>query len=299
MGSWFSKSIHALAVAHSSQHNSVIMQTQLANKPKNATLREWLLSDTAKNDLEAVAHGLMTGERLANVLYQCVQRVPALMECSPASLMGACKTLVLMGCEPDNIHGYLVPRNCKNGNGGWTKTCVPIPSARGLMRMARANGVSNMNIGCVFMGERFEWGMKAGSFTMSHSPNWDNAPSDFIGVYCTWTDKDGNLHGERMSKREIDYIMSRSDAAKRGNSPWQTDYEQMALKTVIKRAAKQWDLPIGIAHAMQDADVMEFGNDRQVMRNVTPQPEAIEAPTPQPEVAAIIDAQEAPATTEA
>lgn len=250
--------------------------TTIVKKNNNASLRQWLLSDTAKTDLEAVANGLMTGERLANVLYQCVQKTPALVECTPASLMSACKTLVLMGCEPDSIHGYLVPRNCKDGRGGWTKTCVPIPSARGLMRMARANGVSNLNIGCVYTGEHFQWGIVGGSFTMSHSPNWDNHPADLIGVYCTWTDKAGHLHGERMPKREIDYIMGRSEAARKGNSPWQTDYEQMALKTVIKRAAKRWDLPIGIAHAMLDADVMEFGNDRKVMQNIQPQEQRID-----------------------
>lgn len=252
---------------------------------KKRDIRSWLLSPAAMKDLEAVANGLMTGERLSNVLYQCVRRTPMLMESEPASLMSACKTLVLMGCEPDNVHGYLVPRKLQNGS----IAAVPVPSARGLMRMARANGVSNLNIGCVYDGEFFKWGIKEGSFSMSHIPNWDKQ-GECIGVYCTWADKDGNLHGERMSIREIQGIMERSDSVKmarrkgHNNSPWFTDFEQMALKTVIKRAAKQWDLPIGIAHAMQDADTLEFeANESKVMRTVQGRTMDEPAPAPLPE----------------
>lgn len=241
-------------------------QNQLAPKASNTDLRKWLLSDTAKRDLAAVTTGVMTGDRLANVLYLCVQKTPDLAKCTPASLMAACKTLALMGCEPDSVNGYLVPRFTKNGI-----VCVPIPSARGLMRMARANGVKNLNVGTVREGEDFHWGIKDGRFYMTHTPAvFDETARAPRGYYCTWEDADGILHGTCMSDIEVTSIMQRSDGGKKGVGPWKTDYNQMALKTIIKRAAKQWDLPYEAQQAMKEADTAEFeANEAKVMRDVT------------------------------
>lgn len=272
-------------------------------EPNPTSLRRWLLSPQAQGDLAAVAHGTMSGERLANVLYQCVNRTPKLATCELPDLITATRTLLILGCEPDNVHGYLVPRNIK-GNNGWKTIPVPIPSARGLMRMARANGVNNLNIGVVYANDGFTWQIYDGEFSMSHTQDW-NPTGEPIGFYCTWQDAQGHLHGERMSAQEVNGIRDRSDAYKRyvekgTTCPWVTDYNQMALKTVIKRAAKQWDLPIEIQHAMQDADVAEFGNDKQVMREARVRelsPENLPAPAPQE--TQLIDAPtEAPAPVE-
>lgn len=211
--------------------------------------------------IQDVACNVVTGERMANVALQCINKTPDLAECDPKTLISALKTLAMMGCEPDGIHGYLVPhRNRKEG----TVTATPIPSARGLMRMARANGVGNINIGIVRQGDSFTWKIQNGKFIMSHEEAWPST-GEPIGYYCTWTDKQRVLHGVRMTKAEVDAIRNRSRAA--DNGPWVTDPDQMALKTVIKRAAKQWDLPTEAQQAMKDADDQEFARD---MRNVTP-----------------------------
>lgn len=242
-----------------------------ATNPKD--VRSWLLTPAAAKDLAVISRSLMSGERLANVLYLCIQKTPDLAECTPASLMAATKTLVNMGCEPDGIHGYLVPRNIKAKDGSWLKTCTPIPSARGLLRMARSNGISNIMIGTVREKDQFSWGIKYGSFDFSHVSDWDDS-SPIIGFYCAWRDSSCNLHGERMSLAAVEAIRDRSDAYKRykekgSTCPWVTDFEQMALKTVIKRAAKQWDLPYDVSAAMAEADTAEFGSDEDHMRNVT------------------------------
>jgi recombinational DNA repair protein RecT len=137
------------------------------------------------------------------------------------------------------------------------------------------------------------WKTLDGQFTMTHEQDW-NPTGEPVGFFCIWSDKDGHLHGERMSSAEVNKIRDRSDAYKRylekgSTCPWVTDYNQMALKTVIKRAAKQWDLPLEIQHAMQDADVAEFGDNRQVLKEARvrelspenlPQPEPVPAALP-------------------
>jgi recombination protein RecT len=134
--------------------------------------------------------------------------------------------------------------------------------------MAKSNGIANINIGIVRKGDPFTWNIIDGQFNMSHQSDW-NESEQVIGYYITWEDKQGKLHGERMSKSAVDAIRERSRAKNSG--PWVTDYDQMALKTVIKRASKQWDLPYEYQVGMAEADRQEFGDlPQQEMRKVTP-----------------------------
>lgn len=253
------------------------MKQEIASAPAKRTLKDTLLSPAVMEALNGVTSNLMTGERLANVLWTCVQKTPALMEADPATLVTACKTLALMGCEPDGIHGYLVPY--KNKKTGIT-TVTPIPSARGLMRMARLCGtVRGITLGTVYEEDTFEWGVQYGTFNVSHQSAWNHA-GEPLGYYVIWKDEHGNTLGERMSRQEVEKIRDRSNAWKAYKQygkecPWNTDPEQMALKTVIKRAAKRWDFPIEAQQAMQAADDAEFGD----MRNVTPERPATVKPS--------------------
>lgn len=214
----------------------------------------------------------MTPERCISIFWHCCQKTPQLQQCAPVTLIAALKNLLMMRCEPDGIHGYLVPFWVNDKSGGRSVlTCAAIPSARGLMRMARSNGVTNLNIGIVRDGDPFSWRLDDGRFTMSHVPGWDDIKDPIRGFYCTWTDKDSYLHGERMSLRAVEGIMNRTKSrTKKGEivGPWVTDFSQMGLKTVIKRASKQWDLPLAIQEAMRESDEQEFGKE---MRNVTPE----------------------------
>lgn len=216
----------------------------------------------------------MTPERCISIFWHCCQKTPQLQQCAPVTLIAALKNLLMMRCEPDGIHGYLVPFWVNDKSSGQSiLTCAAIPSARGLMRMARSNGVTNLNIGIVREGEPFSWRLDDGKFTMGHIPGWDDTKDPIRGFYCTWTDKDSYLHGERMSLHAVEEIMHRTKSRnKKGEivGPWVTDFDQMGLKTVIKRASKQWDLPLCIQEALQSADDHEFAKE---MRNVTPNKE--------------------------
>lgn len=288
--------------------------TELAAQQPRKTMRDWIFSQTLRNELQEVSGGVLNGDTAVNVIWQCVNRTPELQECEIGTLVTACKTLAILGCMPDGIHGYLVPRKVKNKETGQkVQSVIPIPSARGLVRMARSNGIKNLNVGVVRKGEPFTWSITNGKFTFSHEPSWGN--SDFnlvtsqgaespLGYYVTWEDAEGNLHGLRMSDDEVRSIMARSDAFKRvetkrndpnakpwereSTTPWHTDYVEMAKKTVIKRAAKLWDLPQAVTEAMQAADEQEFTTMRQARGTVQDTeehpllaPAAVQQDTPQ------------------
>lgn len=285
--------------------------TEIAAQQPRKTMRDWIFSQTLRNELQEVSGGILNGDTAVNVIWQCVNRTPELQNCEIGTLVTACKTLAILGCMPDGIHGYLVPRKVKDKESGQkVQSVIPIPSARGLVRMARSNGIRNLNVGVVRKGEPFTWSITNGKFTFSHEPSWAN--SDFnlvtsqdaespLGYYVTWEDAEGNLHGLRMSDDEVRSIMARSDAFKRveakrndpnakswerdSTTPWHTDYVEMAKKTVIKRAAKLWDLPQAVTEAMQAADEQEFTSMRQARGTVqdTEEHPMLAPPAVQPE----------------
>ena len=157
------------------------------------------MSSDMKNAITGLVEGMMTPERCISIFWHCCQKTPQLQQCAPVTLIAALKNLLMMRCEPDGIHGYLVPFWVNDKSSGQSiLTCAAIPSARGLMRMARSNGVTNLNIGIVRNGEPFSWRLDDGRFTMSHVPGWDDTKDPIRGFYCTWTDKDRYLHGERL-----------------------------------------------------------------------------------------------------
>ena len=125
------------------------------------TLHEIVMSEDMKRHIAQLVEGMMTPERCISIFWHCCQKTPLLQQCAPVTLIASLKNLLMMRCEPDGIHGYLVPfwSNDK-ASGRSVLTCVAVPSARGLMRMARSNGVTNLNIGIVREGEPFSWGLE-------------------------------------------------------------------------------------------------------------------------------------------
>lgn len=235
------------------------MSQELSTTNNYASLKNLLCSENCQSGIAAVTAHYLNAEAVASAAYQCALKTPQLLQVPAMEFVSAVKTLAQMGCMPDGIHGYLVPRK----NHGKLQ-CVPVPSARGLLRMAGHNGIRGVCANVVREGDGFTWRVKDGVLEFEHVPDVFGS-GEMRGVYCVWQEDGGMLHGVAMSKAEVDKIKAISVAQ---NGPWLEHYEQMALKTVIKRAAKQWPLPYAIESAMQDADEVEF--ERGAVRNVTP-----------------------------
>jgi recombination protein RecT len=64
---------------------------------------------------------------------------------------------------------------------------------------------------------------------------------EMVGAYVVVKTHTGDYLTTCMSREEIDAIKNRSESVKAGkSSPWDTDYGEMAKKTVVKRAYKYW-----------------------------------------------------------
>lgn len=168
---------------------------------------------------------------------QAMMANPYLIQCAtsnPMDLVNALKNVALTGStlNPTLKQGYLVPFKGK---------IQFMPSYMGLVDVLMNNGlVRKIEAHCVFDGDDFKvmYGTGGG---LSHRPDpWGkHTPETIKGVYYYAVLADGAEMFDTMSKDEVELIKQRSPSVAKGKqSPWDTDYLEMAKKTIVRRAFK-------------------------------------------------------------
>jgi recombination protein RecT len=69
---------------------------------------------------------------------------------------------------------------------------------------------------------------------------FDANRGDLVGVYVVVKTHSSDYLTTTMTLAEVEAIKARSESGKIGKGPWKTDFNEMAKKTVIKRAYKLW-----------------------------------------------------------
>lgn len=122
---------------------------------------------------------------------------------------------------------YLVPRK--------GKVCLDI-SYMGLVKLATDSAAIRWcQAEIVKKNDTFVYNGLGKMPTHTMSPFEDRG--EIVGVYCVARTSDGDFLSAVMKKEDCDAIR---DRAMSKTGPWMTDYEEMAKKTVIKRASKLW-----------------------------------------------------------
>lgn len=151
---------------------------------------------------------------------------------NPLSLVSALKNVALTNStlNPTLKQGYLVPFK---GN------ITFMPSYMGLVDILVNNGlVRKVEAHPVFADETFE--IKHGTDGyLKHIPNpWGKREKENLkGCYYFVVLTDGTEMYDTMSVEEIEKIRKRAPSSK-SSSPWDTDYIEMARKTLVRRAFK-------------------------------------------------------------
>lgn len=171
----------------------------------------------------------LTVERLMKVAVGALMKSPNLQKCTPTSLMNCFIGAAEVGLEPGGVlgHAYLVP---------YGDTATLIIGYRGLIELMRRTG-ELASIRCVVVHKKDTFKLTEGiEQTIKHEPflAGDAGPLKF--AYCVAKLKDGSVQVELMTRHQIEEIRKRSRAGNAG--PWVTDFEEMAKKTVLRRAAK-------------------------------------------------------------
>ncbi|WP_281659103.1 recombination protein RecT [Halobacillus sp. Cin3] len=246
-------------------------KNQLANKKNKNTAPQQ--SNNQVNTIQAYLKKMgpeferalpkhMDADRLGRIAMTTIRQNPKLLECSIPSLMGAVMQAAQLGLEPGLIgHCYLVPFY----NGKMKETDVQfIIGYKGMIDLARRSGhIESIYAHTVHENDEFEYELGLHPKLIHKPSTGDRGEMTF--VYSVAHFKDGGYQFEVFSQNDVDKVKERSKAGKFG--PWQTDYEEMAKKTVIRRMFKY--LPISVEIQNQAT------NDETIRKDVTENAESV------------------------
>lgn len=210
------------------------------------TIRELFFDPRVKTAVCNVIPKHINPDKLLQVAVTVIRRNYQLMQCTKQSLLSSVLGAAILGLElePSLGQAYLVPYRNKRG----FLECQLIPGYRGYIALAHRSGfVTSVEAHAVFSNDFFEYQLGLEP-KLRHIPA-EGDRGEFKGAYCIFRHKNSEPTFEYMSKDRIDKIRERSKAKDSG--PWVTDYEEMALKTVIRHRAKYEPISIEFAKAKE------------------------------------------------
>lgn len=230
-----------------------------------------LRSDAFKKELALALPKTLTADRMARVLLTECRKNPALLDCELPSVQSCIMQAAQLGLEPGSAlgHAYLIPFNTKK-NGEWHKECQLIIGYRGMLDLCRRSGqIQSVNAYCVHEGDDFSYQLGLHP-DIHHVPAATAKPGAMTYVYAVVQLKDGGTQFEVMSRAEIEAIRNNSQGYKQAvsnaqkwksdiRSPWATNFEEMARKTVIRRMFKYLPMSIEAAQAVENDERADRG----------------------------------------
>ena len=195
-----------------------------------------------RGEIEKALPKVMTPDRFVRIATSAVTNTPKLAECTPKSFVGAMLNAAQLGLEPNTPLGqaYLIPYFSK----GRYEVQFQI-GAKGLVELAHRAG-TNVESHVVYENDEF-------SYSYGLHPDIVHKPvmkdrGKAIAYYAVWRNAD-SFGFEVMSKEDVlAHAQTYSKTFK--NGPWQTNFDEMAKKTVIKKALKYAPLKSDIARAL-------------------------------------------------
>lgn len=215
---------------------------QPANQPNRVpqSLRQQLAGDYFKQQVALSLPKHMTADRFVRVALTAMLKTPKLSDCTPESVIQCMLNCSALGLEPDGRRAHLIP---------FGNTCTLIVDYKGIVELAKRSGdVSGVFAQVVCENDSFNWE----NGEVKHQIDWKRDRGAMYAAYATITFKDGSKQTDVMTKAEIDAIRRRSRAANSG--PWVTDYNEMAKKTVFRRASKWITLSPEVSEALEKED---------------------------------------------
>lgn len=248
------------------------MQQGPAAQQKPKTIEDYLKQMAPAMEQALPKH--MDVDRLMRLAMTTIRTTPALKEANVSSLLGAVMQAAQLGLEPGLMgHCYLLP--FKNNKKGITEVQFII-GYKGMIELARRSGhIQSIYAHVVYENDEFEYELGLEP-KLQHKPSMEANKGQFVGAYAVARFKDGGYQFEFMSKAEIEKRKGRSKAADSSYSPWATDYEEMAKKTVVRHMWKY--LPISV-ELQQQVAYDEGTAPKREMKDITPDTEFfIDAP---------------------
>ena len=252
-------------MANTAIQTAVKQKSEIEVKKKDLNKLVESMAPAIKKALPSV----ITPERFTRMVLSAISSNPKLAACDSRSFLGAMMQAAQLGLEPNTPLGqaYIIPYG---GNAQFQL------GYKGLIDLAYRSGeVTIVDAQVVYENDEFEYELGLDP-KLKHKPALKDRGAPIL-YYAMFRTKEGGFGFQVMSIEDI-----RKHAQKFSKSyssgPWQTNFDEMAKKTVLKKALKYAPLKSDFAKAV--------GSDESVKSTI--EEDMIDLPT---EVPAYTDAE--------
>ena len=237
-----------------------LMQKKATNQSvaeqQKKNLQAWIVS--MKDQISKALPSVLTPERFTRMVLTALSANPKLQVCTPQSFVGAMMQAAQLGVEPNTPLGqaYLIPYK----NKGIDEVQFQL-GYKGLIDLAYRSGeITDIQAHEVHENDEFEYELGLDA-KLRHVPALkDRGP--VVLYYAVWHTKSGGYGFEVMSVDDIKAHMNKfSKAANSGFSPWTTNFDSMAKKTVLKQALKYAPIKTEFVRAVAQDETIKTNID--------------------------------------
>lgn len=283
--------------------NDVATATAVAPAPEGKQVHPMVL---IKDQIEKREHEFARAlpahipvERFKRVVLTAVQNNPDLLRADRQSFFNACMRSAQDGLLPDGRDGAIVIYSTKerrDGRDEWIKKAQWMPMVFGILKKIRNSGeLAAITARVVYAGDRFRYWIDDSGEHVEYEPA-DNPDTNVVRrVFAMAKTKGGEVYVEPMSVEQIEKVRNVSRAKDKG--PWVDWWDQMAIKTALRRLAKRLPMSSDLDDLLRrDDDLYDMqGASDQTVKGPRPSLVAsldrLAAPTPA--VPSPADAEEA------
>lgn len=246
---------------------------------QNQTMQAYI--KRMESEIKRALPSVITPERFTRIVLSALSSNPKLQQSTPQSFLGAMMQAAQLGVEPNTPLGqaYLIP--FFNGKEKRME-CQFQLGYKGLIDLAyRSEMVNTIQAHTVYANDEFSYSYGLDP-QLHHVPakGERGAPEYFYAMYKT---KDGGYGFGVMSVADVRAHANKfSEAMKRGfSSPWQTNFEEMAKKTVLKKVLKYAPMKTDFARALSADETIKtsLSDDMLSEPNEAVMVEAVDADT--------------------
>lgn len=216
--------------------NKLAAKTQAPEGNDTKNMKYWI--EAMKGEISKALPEVITPERFTRMALTAISTNGQLANSSPRSFLGALMNAAQLGLEPNTPLGqaYLIP--FRNGKTGEIETQFQI-GYKGLIDLAHRSGeFSVIYAKEVYENDDFdfEYGLEP---RLEHKPHTGEDKGAVTHYYAVFRLVNGGFGFDVMSRNEVlAHVKRYSQSYSKGFSPWTTNFDEMAKKTVLKRVLK-------------------------------------------------------------
>ncbi len=232
---------------------TIVAASTKTPEKKQTTMRAYI--HKMEGEIKKALPSTITAERFMRMVFSAMSKNPQLEGTTPQSFLAAMMDAAQLGVEPNTPLGqaYLLPYKNKG-----VLECQFQLGYKGMIDLAyRSGNVVSIQAHEVCENDEFSY-----SFGLEPDLKHNPALHDRGAVYCYYAifkTKDGGFGFEVMSREDIEKHAKRYSKSYGGSySPWATNFDEMAKKTVLKRVLKYAPLHSDFMKAIKSDETIRY-----------------------------------------